>query len=706
MSQNARNLLLGLAMVMTSLLTHSQAFVHNADPRNLDQIDSAGVYQGISATLASATVRPDEYDVIDQIGGASQVVARFNRAVLLGVGSRVARVDATERMPSEFNAVSQSLPGIVSDILIYRDYVIVGLDTGTIVILQNEHAGLRYVSMFEFSIQIRRMVTIDHYLIVGRRGGVLVLDLSDITQIKEVTRLVLDDTDDDSNDWVVDLLAVGSVVYAYTFENYSAILRIIDSTMGFDLSGAFPLEINPSGRNHQLAVFEDNLYVIAPYSGVLIIDITDRANPIPRARFGIEGLITSLQVHEGSLWATTWNESPSFGTLRRIDLSDPARLVQAALLEIPRWYPTSVEWYEQTAYVVDDDGGVSLIDISARDPVRTAYFRYPRLSDAIMEGADRYLYVSESGAGMWMMDRVRLHGTDGNDFLETGTVNAIEWQQEHLFVLRPKSLAIYDRTEFGQLRLVSEFQPQIDDASEMVKLAVRGAHAYIAIDTQGQRTGDPSQTSLLALDVSAPSTPAQIGTVTYSRERNEWTTAIAVVDKWVFIARRTIGIHMVDVSDPQQMKLLDRVAFPGDYRDLAGDRAMLYAAGQHQVNPLKVAADGMLSSLKPASVSGDIVDVDIDLDRSALMVAYRFSTPIATQARSGVAGFDISVPEDIRMVLQQDLFGDIDSVAIVDDLIYAACDEAGLLVIGPENIVHQKVFLPWTAFGSSPISGP
>ncbi len=275
-----------------------------------------------------------------------------------------------------------------------------------------------------------------------------------------------------------------------------------------------------------IVVTETYAYVAVGDGGIQAIDITQPDKPVVAGQFDTPGYATNIDikgsfafvadapVREADAWA--------YGSLRIIDISDPANMVEVGAFDTPGW-ENAVVVNGGYAYVADGDGGVRIIDvIDPANPVEVGFFDTTGSAQTVV------LDIKQSAS--------------------------------HLYVVSSSGSAqIVD--------LANPVEPQVlgnlTTSDRIIAVEVVGNRAYAVGGSGG----------LTIFDVSNPAAPVQIGVFDTTAE------GVSVMAGRAYLFGPEIGLRTVDVTEPGAMTEVSHYDTLGYVQAVSVEGNKVYAVG-------------------------------------------------------------------------------------------------------------------------------
>ncbi len=582
------------------------------------------------AFVCSAAAQPS-LEFVSQWGGIAKVVDVAGTTVYLGQGPRLIVLDVADPAAPVEVGRSDPLPSVIANVTVKGEYAYVAADLH----------GLRILSLADPSCPVEV-------------GALLPQDCA-------VAVAVRDDV-------------------AYVADRYKglAVISIADKTAP-QLLGTFPA----SGSAADVALDGDLLFLADRVNGLHVLDVSDPAQPVEIGVLEAAGKACAVALH-GDI-ACVADEDGWLHTVS-VDSPESPELLASVAVRLP----TDVAIVGEVAYVSPawaDVVAVSIVDPAA--PVEMASIVRARAVVALAAEGER-LYAACGEAGVCIV------ATDAEAPMVIGTWDdaAHGWS-----VCTEGDLVCLAGCNEG-IHIVSIADPATPvgvgfvPAPESNALALKGTTLYALC-----------RDDLVTIDLTDPATPVE-------RSRLELPgtgTGIAFLDDIAVIITEYDGLLVVTLDVPAAPEVIAQLPIDGYGMDviLAGDLAYVAAGGLLVVSladPSQPYVVGALSTGRPAysiALDGDraylgessvmrIVSIaepaqPVELGAHTFGLGTRLAAIDGLLAVGlgwqGVRLVDASDPSDVEWVARFDTAGSARQVFVVDDRIYVADQDGGLVVL-------------------------
>ena len=491
---------------------------------------------------------------------------------------------------------------------------------------------------------------------------------------------------------------------------------------------ARPVEVGsllPEDSARAVVVQDDVAYVAERYAGLSVVSIADRTAPELLANLKTLGNAEDLALEGERLYLAAHE-----GGLRVIDVSDPAQPVEIGALET-LGRACAVALRDDVACVADEDGWLHTISIAAPEA--------PELlaSIAVREPADVAIVGDIAYVSSAWHEIVAVSIVDPASPAEVGSIAraraavALATEGERLYAACGECGLRIVATDAQAPTVVGTW----DDAAHGFVVSVRGDLLCLGGYNEGIHVvsiADPEApaelgfvlapvayamaldgTTLYALcgddfltvDLTDPSAPVELSRL----ELPGTGTGIGLIDGYAVIITSYDGLLVLSIDDPAAPAVVGQLPIDGYGEDvrIVGDLAYVAAGGLYVVSLADlsqpyvvgalatgrptysivldgdVACLGESSTMRIVSVADPAAPVELGLHTSGL--ATRLTAVDGLLAAGlgwqGVRLLDPSDPSDVKRLSRFDTAGLARQVVVVDDMIYVADQEGGLVIL-------------------------
>jgi formylglycine-generating enzyme required for sulfatase activity len=382
------------------------------------------------------------------------------------------------------------------------------------------------------------------------------------------------------------------------------------------------------GGEVRAIVTEGNYAYTSEGPSLVVLDVSNKANPLPVGRLLLPEKVEDLDYHDGYLFAAC-----SWSGLQIIDVTVPTAP------RLHSFYDTEgdsvlVQRFESVVYLGDRQGDLHMIDVSVIDrPVLAGVAA--GVSDEI-KALDVTRTVDEKilvTAATWH-DGLQIF--DVTDPTSASIVGAFPITGTSYGVSAEGSIAyLADQSDVDNgIRIID-----ITDPTAPVQLSKFGQIGYL-VDISGTTLYMVDVWArVFVIDVSDPRNPVLLGknnTLSFGVQRMDYH------DGYVYIAHRSKGMQVVDVSNPENPNIVanyQQVLGQVNDVEVAGSRAYLASNNESRFHVIDVSSPGSLTPVGALTTAHGTQAV-------ALSGAYAY----LAQQSNGVEIIDLSDPHSPRSV--------------------------------------------------------
>jgi len=423
-------------------------------------------------------------------------------------------------------------------------------------------------------------------------GGVAVVDISEPTSPSTISAY-------ETPGWASRITVADGYVYLADWPD----LRVIDvsdpeslSEEGFWSTG---------GGVHDLVVLDNHAYVASPGVGLYILDVNDPAVPTPIGLAGMPGVAQTVAVADDcayvglrkgglSIADVSDPEAPSDlgaydtvgqalavevagshayvadGGFTAVNISHPVHPGAVGDLKVP-------EWLDDVAVAGDYAflaAGFHVVDISDPEALtEVASCDLPWRAQTVEVDGD-YVYLTDEAVGLRVMDVSNpISPTEVVSCTTSGPAHDLAVEADYAYIADGESgLVVVDVSDPTSANSISVCPlPGSADG-----VAAAGRYAYVA----GSAVWNPESESatgagLHVIDVGERTDPMPVASI------GSWSgVAVAPAGDIVFVAAKSAGLRVVDVSTPQAPREVGFYDTPGSARDVIVRGGNVYVADQ------------------------------------------------------------------------------------------------------------------------------
>lgn len=327
--------------------------------------------------------------------------------------------------------------------------------------------------------------------------------------------------------------------------------------------------IHTPGTARSVAISNDIAYIADRMWGISVFDVSDPAN-MQQISGLVPALAYGITISNDFAYVTLPGSYDSIPQPRSgvhiIDISDPAHPSNISEYTTPRniskvTLDKSLNYYHNYAYVLIEDAGLRIIDITDSENMReVGQFNINYLAaDLVVNNGIAYLL---SG---WREIVI----LDVSDPLQPTEISTIETQNTvkiafdsgFLYLADVNELRIFDVSDLNNPHQLGSCQ--IDDWP--INIKVRGDYVFLTLGFSG----------LNIVDVSDRSNPQIVGRY---NENPMFITDIGIrmFSNHAFLGTQTEGITVIDISDPTEPQFVYRMNVPFNIHSIEYDYYHLY----------------------------------------------------------------------------------------------------------------------------------
>ncbi len=427
--------------------------------------------------------------------------------------------------------------------------------------------------------------------------------------------------------------------YAYVTDGYNDYLYLVDLSNIYSPHVVGSFRANTINTLRSTAVINNQAFVAASENGLVILNITNRSNPINLGRYNPLGAITGLALWQKTLYVANKH-------VVAIDVTDPAL---PELLSIGDIAGLAKSVGASGGYTYSDDGSIWPSHLKVMDftnpyaPVLVNTIETNQLMRE-MKIVGGYGYIGDHAFQIADLSNPAAPIIIGN-YQPIYNVNGLDIQGNLVYLAAGQNLIIIDATDkqhpvaLGDLGL----------AYDVRGIDVDGNYAYAAWTNFNYIGGGFS-----IIDVSNPANPIEV-----SRVLTTWGAHGISVDKnTLFVGAGNQGLLMFDVSDksnPSQIGYFDR-SFGGD---LVSENGIIYLSAEQGglfiLQPVTSSISGWVRGPNDAPLAGEVIQTLNDSVITDQNGYYQFDnklpgiytmTPVNSDGVYVPAYLEVTVPPD------------------------------------------------------------
>jgi hypothetical protein len=313
------------------------------------------------------------------------------------------------------------------------------------------------------------------------------------------------------------------------------------------------------GANYAVQAVGNALYVgMGPE--LAILDATNPAAPVRVGYAILPGTVCDIDVAGNIAYVANIEAG-----LQIVDLSDPAHPAVIGSLDTPG-EARAVSFSNGYAYVADGDAGLRVIDVSnPYSPQEVANFPTADWAlDVVATG--QHVYLAAWYAGVYVLDV-----TNPLAPAEIGSIHTVN----EAIAIKVLGTTAYIAAASQGFRIFDVSSPALpvelgylDDIGDTRNLAIAWPYAYVDNQDYGE---------LYVIDTTQPTNPILLGA--YWAEY-PFTSKIAVIGQYTFLARGAWGLDIVNVANPATPSQAGAYGTTGVVYRMAMEGDYLYAAAK------------------------------------------------------------------------------------------------------------------------------
>ncbi len=450
---------------------------------------------------------------------------------------------------------------------------------------------------------------------------------------------------------------------AYVADGNSLLTADVSDPMSVTPLGSLPI----TGIARDVRVSGNIALIAADSGGVVVVDVTDPANPIQLTivplnyAYGVDidgnyGYVSNL--HDG---------------IAVIDFSDPNTAYVAGQVNTPG---TAIRLMVSgnRAYLADSLLGLRVIDITdPTNPVLDDMFRTTGNDAAGVFVDGQYAYVMDRSSGMEIVriaDRVVATGLA--ESAPGASVNGVTISGDWAF---------FGSSQSGFM-VVDIIDPTSPEVAAMLPIpfvtntCIDGNYAYV-----GTSGGD-----LVVVDVTDKTDPGTVGNVDLGSTIEE----IVVRGDFAFVAGNTGGVYVVDISDPTQPMQVGSAPTAGSAVGMYINGNIAYVAVlSGSLALFDISDPASINLIDSFAVGGPANDVTVSGDRA-----------FVSAGTAGLVVVDVSDPAAMTLAGSKLTNGWVAHTQVTGDLAYVSDWTGGLKVLDVGNLANISTVDTYMEAGS------
>ncbi|MBZ5623787.1 MAG: hypothetical protein LAQ69_34560 [Acidobacteriia bacterium] len=593
-----------------------------------------------------AVAQTQNWQLIGQIGGATQAVAVQGHYAYVGFGLRLVVLDVSDPAAPREVGVTRPFPHFVEDIAV----------SGTLAYVAAGGAGLRVVDVSDPAapVEVGALDTRGYangvavsgttaYL-AGGPYGLRVIDVSKPSQPVEVGSAYV-------MNYAFGVALDGRYAYIAAAGAGLLIAEVSDPKRPVEVGS-----LNTTGYAYGIAVSRNTVYVADGWEGIKIVDVKDPAHPVQIGAYQTPGWAFGVSIQGGSVFV-----ADAFRGLRVLDVVDPARPVEVASSEMPGGHAARVTVAENIAWVADRNHGIRALTLGDSSPPIQVGIYAPLGYAHDVAVAGNHALVAAGRYGFRVIDI--------SNPAAPVEVGAYDTQSYALKVVVAGDYAYVATLLPGKasgLHVVD-----IRDPARPVRAGfVRNSHcAFRDLAVAGNVAYLPDECGLETFDISNPRMPRNLAVLDLGLPNA--TCGIAVNGDVVYLATEQRGLELVNVSNPAAP------VWMREYRwtDAMAQKILISGGYAYVADGVGLAVLDLSDPAQPALAGR------FNLPQFAEGIELAGSVALVANGGSGVREFDVSARGDPQLVTTYHAPGYAQSLVASGGTVYVADQHAGLLIL-------------------------
>jgi hypothetical protein len=562
-------------------------------------------------------------------GGGVQAVAVQSDTVFVGVGASLVVLDITT--PEDPKPIaSLTLPARITDIQIHQNHAFVTLYdswNGIYVIAVSDLARLTVAGTYKTE-TIQDLVLNGDYLFLTQSGYSEdsvknEIQIYDISNLSAITLVATHEIGTDKDTSLGQMVNNGKYLFVDVFHPLPQPrqLQILDISVPTQLKPVSSYALPEGATIHQIEVVGDHVLLSTHLDyeiielvdlkpEVLVLDVADPVNPIQIASYQSWNVVVSedyvfIPMIEGPWYVLDISGDYALQQLGQIDAPLPSnptgktafienkllltywdaglRIIDASspfhLAEIGAYHTLGsiqgLAVIDETTLMNANSSGFQVANFAQSDKISVlSRIDIPGYDLAVMDG---FAYVTTWEEGLFVIDisdPARANVISTKAVSKWGHYVAAD-NNDHIYLVSGWEIWVLDVSDPEHLREVGYYSEPVDENSTIYPptdisfsgIAILGNYAYLVTDGHG----------LHIFDVSEPENPVKVEV----REDPERYYRIAAGDELLFAVSRTQELFVLNVIEPTSPTVEDRLPITSYYTD------EMYAVGNRVYLPLR-----------------------------------------------------------------------------------------------------------------------
>jgi hypothetical protein len=413
---------------------------------------------------------------------------------------------------------------------------------------------------------------------------------------------------------------------------------------------------------HRIDVSGSVAYLADAWGGLRTIEVSDPASPTLLGRSKVKAWAMDVMVIGGRAYLAAGSQG-----LRVIDVANPEQPVLVGARAMPAGHAAHVLVRKRVAYVADIFTGVRAIDVSRPEKPKVAGGYVPAGTAGHVALHDRHAFVSALTFGERIVDV-----SDPGSPREVGSLLASG--QVNVETAAPVGDLAFVTTGLGP-RPSEMVTLDISDVTRPVILSRYGFPVIRATAVQGTTLYYPNEFGLLIVEGSID--PPCLLSFLQLSELPCCSVGVGLAGDLAYLAEGNLGLHVLDISDPRQPRVLDVLATERAFALLAvGDTLFAYSGAANDLRSFDIS-----DPIRPIALDTVQLPAQPRFFHAVNPLAYAGGRLFVANDNAGLVVVDVSQPGDLRIAGRLRLPGRAVSVAADPTHAYVASIGGGLSVV-------------------------
>ena len=485
----------------------------------------------------------------------------------------------------------------------------------------------------------------DYAYIACRLGGLLIVDIEDISSPRRISRF-------ETPAWAIGVFVDSDI--AYVSISYRGIVLV-------DVNNPFsPTEISQcdtSGKVTDAILIGNYVYASNQYGGILVFDVSSKENPEEVVQYDTVGSALGIAYAENHIYLAS-----GYDGFHVVNVANPLVPTYVGHYSTTE-YASDIEIVEGTVFVSEgdpDEGQGALSTFNAIDPHSVFLLGRCELSgpgyDVAVNGDNAFIPVSERG--LCIVDTGNLQNpSEVVNYPTAGSARGISVNGDYAYIAENLAgLQVVNISNRKNPVVVGNYLT----SSHAEDVFVIDNFAYLADRNNG----------LWILNVSNPTNITLLGHC----KTSEYTYDVCIRQGFAYLACGGDGLRIVNIGNPTSPY---EVGSYGQFMDITkldvvDDYVYLIHSGGLTVVDTSNPSD-------PIRCSG----ITISGEKTGLSV--KDNIAVVSIASFGIKIYDVSIPADPKLIGESQIAGYIRGSYINGDLLFVTADGNGLRILDIRN---------------------